>query len=116
MPILWNPDATDPGTRSDANWIAATTQAGGVLSPTPSGLRQGCGDFLTTPPGNTPAVPPAAGPNYSALMYGFQPSPAIPPYGPGEGLPGYPYYDPAGPGGTTTPAGYLPVYPGRRRD
>ena len=112
MPILWNPDATDPATRSDANWIAATTQAGGVLSPTPSGLRQGCGDFLTNPPGNTPAVPPAAGPNYSALMYGFQPSPPIPPYGPGEGLPGYPYYDPSGPGGTTTPAGYLPVYPG----
>src|SRR4051794_10285353 len=35
VPLLWNPDASDPGTRSDANWIAATTQAGGVLSPTP---------------------------------------------------------------------------------
>ena len=30
----------------------------------------------------------------------------------GAGIPGYPYYDPAGPGGTTTPAGYLPNYPG----
>ena len=112
VPILWNPDASDPATRSDANWIAATEQAGGGLTPTPSGLQQGCGDFLTNPPGNTPAVPPAAGSAYSALMYGFQPVPPIAPYGPGEGLPGYPYYDPAGPGTTTTPAGYLPVYPG----
>ena len=112
VPILWNPDATDPGTRSDANWIAATTQAGGVLSPTPSGLRAGLRRLPHQPAGQHAGRAAGRGPDYSALMYGFQPSPPIAPYGPGEGLPGYPYYDPAGPGGTTTPAGYLPVYPG----
>jgi len=105
VPLLWNPDVSDPATRSDANVIAAEQKTGGYgLSA--SGLRQGCGDFLSTAPANTPAVPPSLV-GYNALFKGFTPTGST--FGAGNGFPGYPYY--AAPG-STTPAGYLPINPG----
>ena len=103
IPLLWNSDISDPTSRSDVNYIAATTAATGISA---AGLKEGCGDFYAAGAG-TGATP---GPGYSALFHGFTPSGS--PFGAGAGLPGYPYYDPAGPGALTTPAGYLPIYPG----
>ena len=103
IPLLWNTDISDPTTRSDADMIAATAAATGI---DPTGLKQGCGDFTAAGAGGTAAVP--AG--YNALFHGFTPTGST--FGASNGLPGYPYYDPAGPGGTTTPAGYFPIYPG----
>src|SRR3954451_20377120 len=103
IPLLWNQDISDPATRSDVNFISATTGSTGI---SPAGLKQGCGDFLAAGAG-TAATP---GTGYSALFHGFTPLGS--PFGAGAGLPGYAYYDPAGPRGLTTPAGYLPIYPG----
>jgi hypothetical protein len=102
IPLLWNSDLSAPGSRSDANYIAATSATTGI---NPAGVTQGCGDFLTAGTGTT-ATPP----NYNALYHGFTPIGS--PFGAGQGIPGYPYFDPAGPGGLTNPAGYLPIYPG----
>jgi hypothetical protein len=103
IPLLWNSDVSDPGMRADANLLAATADTTGL---SPAGLAQGCGDFTAAGAGGTAATPPG----YNALFHGFTPAGST--YGAGQGLPGYPYYDPSGPGGSATPAGYLPIYPG----
>jgi hypothetical protein len=103
IPLLWNTDISDPATRTDVNWLDYTAATNGLSS---AGLRQGCGDFTASGPGGTTATPPL----YNALFHGFTPTGSI--FGAGQGLPGYPYFDPAGPGGLVTPAGYLPIYPG----
>src|SRR4051812_21999067 len=100
IPLLWNDDVSDPATRSDTNVLAATTADTGLSA---TGLRQGCGDFTQAGAAGTSATPPG----YNALYAGY--TPAGSGFGPGQGLPGYPYEDPdAGP----VPAGYLPIYPG----
>jgi hypothetical protein len=66
VPLLWNSDVSDPATRSDANFAAAS----GVDA---SGLRQGCGDFTRAGSG---------GDGYNALYHGLP-----------EQEPGYPYFD-----------------------
>jgi hypothetical protein len=104
VPLLWNSDIGDAGTRSDTNFMRAMQRAGSLLNP--GGARQGCGDFTSAAPGTTSATPSG----YNAFAHGFTPPGST--FGTANGVPGYPYYDAGGPGGLTTPAGYLPIHPG----
>ena len=105
VPLLWNDDIADPAKRNDANFLKANSFTTGLSE---TGINQGCGDFQSSPTFTGGGIVPNG---YTTLYHGLTPNftPAFPT---GAGLPGYPYYDPAGPGGTTTPAGYLPNYPG----
>jgi hypothetical protein len=87
IPLLWNSQVTQPGTRYDANTLGLPASFAG------------CSNWNGS--GNLPFG--------SALGPGPAPVGGIPQPG---GLPGYPYYDPAGPGGTTAPGGFLPISPG----
>jgi hypothetical protein len=103
VPLLWNDDIADPAKRNDATFLQATAPFTGL---SPASVQQGCGDFKTTTTVTGGIVPPG----YNSVFHGFTPAG----YGfpTGAGIPGYPFYDPAGPGGTTTPAGYIPDFPG----
>ena len=106
VPLLWNPDMSDPATRSDVDWAKAATRANSPFAPGIAGLTsgtQGCGDFYSNAPGNTPAAPPL----YNSVFHGYTPTGS--PFGAGEGYPGYPYYQTAS---SPTPLGYIPSYPG----
>ena len=81
IPLLWNTDISDPTTRADAGYIAATAAETGI---DPTGLKQGCGDFTAAGAGGTAATP--AG--YNALFHGFTPTGST--FGAGNGLPGFP--------------------------
>jgi hypothetical protein len=103
VPLLWNDDLADPAKRADATFLKATSFLTGLSE---TGVEQGCGDFASSPTPTGGIVP--AG--YNAVFHGY--TPAGFGFPTAAGIPGYPYYDPAGPGGTTTPAGYFPSYPG----
>jgi len=103
VPLLWNDDIADPGKRADATFLKATSFLTGVSE---SGVESGCGDFASSPTPTGGIVPPG----YNAVLHGT--TPAGFGFATGAGIPGYPYYDPAGPGGLTTPAGYFPSFPG----
>lgn len=106
VPLLWNPDMSDPTTRMDVNWAKALTQASSAMAPGLAGIAaqtQGCGDFATSGAGNTPLVP--AG--YNALFHGATPTGS--PFPATQGLPGFPFYASAL---SSTPLGYIPTYPG----
>ena len=45
IPLLWNSDLSDPGTRFDAAYAQATAATNGI--PNTGALRQGCGDFTS---------------------------------------------------------------------
>ena len=104
VPLLWNDDIADPAKRNDANFLKATSSLTGLSE---TGIEQGCGDFTSTTTSSGGLAP--AG--YNSLYHGLTPN-FTPSFPTGAGIPGFPFYDPAGPGGTTTPAGYLPDFPG----
>lgn len=103
VPLLWNSDISDPSRRNDANFLKATSAT--TLLPE-TGVEQGCGDW-SGPTTSTGGIVPAG---YNSLFHGYTPSGST--YGGLAGIPGFPFYDVAGPGGSTTPAGYLPIFPG----
>jgi hypothetical protein len=124
IPLLWNPDVSDPATRADANFGRAASNAGLVsfADTNVTGATQGCGDFTAAAPGGTLAVnglspldpnyattPALAG--YNALFHGSSVDPAGPtpanPFGPLQGLPGYSVVN-----ASAASQGFLPVYPG----
>jgi hypothetical protein len=121
VPLLWNPDVDSQSSRVDANFARASIRAGASVAPllTAHGWDnkiQGCTDHKneTALSSRTFALAstfggggPTSDGSYSALWYGTT---GIP--GPNSGLPGIPVVDPAGPGGTTGPSYYLPVFPG----
>jgi hypothetical protein len=104
VPLLWNDDIADPAKRNDANFLKATSSST-LLSE--AGVEQGCGDYFSTTT-SSGGIAPAG---YNSVFHGYTPvfSPSFPT---GAGIPGFPFYDPAGPGGLTQPAGYLPNIPG----
>jgi len=105
VPLLWNDDIADPTKRNDANFLSANSASTGLST---AGINQGCGDFQSSPTYTGGGLVPQG---YDTLYHGLTPN-FTPSFPTGAGLPGYPYYDLAGPGGSTTPAGYLPNYPG----
>lgn len=103
VPLLWNDDIADPAKRNDATFLKATSAT--TLIPE-TGVEQGCGDWSSGTTSSGGIVP--AG--YNSLFHGFTPAGST--YGGLAGIPGFPYYDPSGPGGYASPAGFLPVFPG----
>src|SRR3954452_7196689 len=97
IPLLWNTQVTQAGTRFDTNSLQdALGAAPGPLGAFVNGLTSGCSNFT----GN------------AALRYGVNVLPLVPGPPTALGLPGYPFWDPAGPGGLVTEGGYLPIKPG----
>ncbi len=106
VPLLWNDDIADPAKRNDANFINATS----IWTGLPTTDQQGCGDYASDTTPYTGGIVP---PGYLPLYHGYTPSdPNIPAFATGSGVPGFPYYDPSGPGYPGPPAGYIPNYPG----
>ena len=101
VPLLWNDDIADPAKRADSNFLKATSSLYGLSE---AGIQQGCGDYASSPTATGGIVPDG----YNAIFHGYTPSGST--FGTGAGLPGYPYYDPSV--SLTTPAGYIPSYPG----
>jgi hypothetical protein len=134
VPLLWNPDVDSLSSRTDANFARAFIRSQGG-PPVPPGATpqfalyangwenklQGCREFKDTPTFQTANAPDGVrtyhaaaaggqgptdpGGTYSALWYGS----GLPLLG---GTPGFGVMDTAGPGGTTQPSYYLPVFPG----